>query len=150
MSTDWMDSKVTPIAGQVLGGDWGRFLALLGLCAAYLQGGIDKTLDFQSAIGEMQHFGLTPAAPLAVVVIVLELGASILILTGFYRWVAALALAAFTLAATFIAARYWELPMGQERFMAANTFYEHLGLVGGFVLVAGHDLVRRMQTVARA
>jgi uncharacterized membrane protein YphA (DoxX/SURF4 family) len=71
------------------------------------------------------------------------LGASVMILTGFYRWLAALALGGFTLMATLIALRFWELPPGQERFMAANAFFEHLGLVGGFVLVAWHDLKRR-------
>jgi uncharacterized membrane protein YphA (DoxX/SURF4 family) len=44
--------------------------------------------------------------------------------------------------ATLIALRFWELPQGQERFMAANAFFEHLGLVGGFLLVAWHDLKR--------
>jgi len=39
-----------------------------------------------------------------------------------------------------IALRFWELPAGQERFMAANAFFEHLGLVGGFILVAWYDL----------
>ena len=48
----------------------------------------------------------------------------------------ALALAGFTLMATFVALRFWEMPLGHERFMAANSFFEHLGLVGGFVLVA--------------
>jgi uncharacterized membrane protein YphA (DoxX/SURF4 family) len=118
------------------------WIALLGLCAAYLQGGIVKATDFSGAIGEMQHFGLAPAAPLAVAVIVLELGASIMMLTGFYRWLAALGLGSFTLMATLIALRFWELPPGHERFMAANAFFEHLGLVGGFVLVAWHDLKR--------
>ena len=118
------------------------WIALLGLCAAYLQGGIVKATDFSGAIAEMQHFGLAPAAPLAIAVIVLQLGASAMILTGFYRWLAALALAGFTLMATFIALRFWELPAGQERFMAANAFFEHLGLAGGFLLVAWHDLKR--------
>src|SRR5258705_7404140 len=119
-----------------------HWIALLGLCAAYLQGGIVKATDFGSAIGEMNHFGLAPAAPIAIAVIVLELGASAMILTGFYRWLAALALAGFTLMATLIALRFWELPAGQERFMAANAFFEHLGLVGGFLLAAWHDLKR--------
>ena len=74
--------------------------------------------------------------------IVLELGASVMILAGFYRWLAALALGGFTLIATLIALRFWELPAGQERFIAANAFFEHLGLVGGFLLVAWHDLKR--------
>ena len=63
-----------------------------------------------------------------------------MILTGFYRWLAALALGGFTLTATLIALRFWELPSGQDRFMAANAFFEHLGLVGGFLLVAWQDL----------
>uniref|UniRef100_UPI000D36B440 DoxX family protein n=1 Tax=unclassified Variovorax TaxID=663243 RepID=UPI000D36B440 len=121
-----------------------RWVALLLLCAAYLQGGFNKATDFASAIAEMNHFGLSPAAPMAVAVIVLELGAAALILTGFWRWLGALGLAGFTLLATFVALRFWEMPMGQERFMAANSFFEHLGLVGGFLLVAWHDLqVRR-------
>jgi uncharacterized membrane protein YphA (DoxX/SURF4 family) len=119
-----------------------RWIALLGLCAAYLQGGIDKATDFGGAIAEMQHFGLAPAAPIAIAVIALELGASFMILTGFYRWLAALALGGFTLMATLIALRFWKRPPGQERFMAANAFFEHLGLVGGFLLVAWHDLKR--------
>ena len=120
-----------------------HWLALLFLCAAYLQGGFNKATDFASAIAEMNHFGVSPAAPMALAVIVLELGASALILTGFYRWLGALALGAFTLFATFVALRFWEMPVGQGRFMAANSFFEHLGLVGGFVLVAWHDLKER-------
>ena len=79
-----------------------RWIALLLLCAAYLQGGFNKAVDFNAAIAEMNHFGLSPAAPLAVAVIVLELGASALILTGFLRWLGALALGGFTLLATFV------------------------------------------------
>jgi uncharacterized membrane protein YphA (DoxX/SURF4 family) len=120
-----------------------RWATLLLLCAAYLQGGLNKALDFGSAIAEMNHFGVSPAAPMAAAVIVLELGASALVLTGFHRWLGALALGAFTLLATFVALRFWQMPMGQERFMAANSFFEHLGLVGGFVLVAWHDLKER-------
>jgi len=116
---------------------------LLLLCAAYLQGGLQKALDFPSAIAEMNHFGLSPAVPLAIAVIVLELGAAALILAGRLRWVGALALALFTLMATFVALRFWEMPSGPARFMAGNAFFEHLGLVGGFLLVAWQDLRER-------
>jgi hypothetical protein len=37
-----------------------RWIAPLGLCAAYLQGGINKLAAFPTAITEMQHFGLSP------------------------------------------------------------------------------------------
>jgi uncharacterized membrane protein YphA (DoxX/SURF4 family) len=118
-----------------------QWIALLGLCAAYLQGGIGKATDFNGAIAEMRHFGLAPAAPLAVATIAVEIGASLLVLTGYWRWLGALTLAGFTLFATFVANRFWELAM-PERFMAMNSFFEHLGLIGGLVLVAWHDLDR--------
>lgn len=139
-----MHGRGIPPASRTLGFGGLKLLALVGLCAAYLQGGLNKAFDFQGAVGEMQHFGLAPAAPIAAAVIALELGASVLVLAGVHRWLGALALAAFTLAATFVAARYWELPTGHERFVMANTFYEHLGLVGGFVFVAVDDLARRL------
>ena len=118
---------------------WLHWIALLLLCAAYLQGGLVKLFDFSSAVAEMQHFGLSPAAPMAAATIALELGASAMILSGFWRWLGALALAAFTLAATFLANRFWAAPPDAQ-FMMANAFFEHLGLVGGFLLVAWHDL----------
>jgi uncharacterized membrane protein YphA (DoxX/SURF4 family) len=116
-----------------------RWVALLGLCAAYLQGGIVKLTDISGAVGEMNHFDVSPAMPFAIAVIALELVASVAILTGYGRWFGALALGAFTVAATFMANRYWDLGPA-ERFAAENSFYEHLGLAGGFLLVAWHDL----------
>jgi uncharacterized membrane protein YphA (DoxX/SURF4 family) len=62
-----------------------------------------------------------------------------LILSGLYRWVGALALGGFTLFATFLANRFWDVPP-DERLTIENSFFEHLGLVGGFILVAWHDL----------
>ncbi|MDB6046419.1 MAG: DoxX family protein [Gammaproteobacteria bacterium] len=116
-----------------------RWVALLGLCAAYLQGSFVKLANFNEAVAEMNHFGLSPALPFAIMTLTLELVASVAILTGYWRWLGALALAVFTFAATFMANRYWELG-APERFGVENSFYEHLGLAGGFLLVAWHDL----------
>ncbi len=117
-------------------------LCLLLLCAAYLQGGIDKALDFRSAVAEMEHFGLRPAPLLALLTIAGELGASAMVIGGWWRWAGAAWLALFTLAANGIANRYWELA-GPARRMAENGFYEHLGLAGAFLLVAWLDLRAR-------
>ena len=119
-----------------------RFTALLALCAAYIQGPLTKLFDFPGAIAEMEHFGLHPAAFFAVAVIAFELTASAMILSGFLRWLGALALAIFTLLATFIALRFWEMPSGIERMMATNAFFEHLGLAGAFVIVASIDIAK--------
>ena len=128
--SDWLSRLATPVV---------RWVALLGLCAAYLQGGIVKLVNFNGVVAEMNHFGVSPAMPFAIAVIALELVASVAILAGYWRWLGALALGAFTVAASFMANRYWELGPA-ERFAAENAFYEHLGLAGGFLLVAWHDL----------
>ena len=118
---------------------WVHSLALLCLCAAYLQGGWYKALNFRGAVAEVKALGLTPAAPIAAAVLVLQLAASALILTGWYRWLGALALAGFTVLAALLADRFWAAPQA-ERQRAANAFFEHWGLVGGMLLVAWHDL----------
>jgi uncharacterized membrane protein YphA (DoxX/SURF4 family) len=128
--TDELSRLATPVM---------RWIALLGLCAAYLQGGIVKLANINGAVAEMHHFGLSPAMPFAIAVIAFELVASLAILTGYGRWLGALALGAFTVVATFMANRYWELGAA-ERFGVENSFFEHLGLAGGFLLVAWHDL----------
>lgn len=115
------------------------FIALLGLCAAYIQGGLDKLFAFNAAIAETQSFGFPFATAATAATIVTELVGSALILTGRYRWLGALWLAGFTLVATFVANRFWDLPLPQ-RFMVENSFFEHLGLIGGFLLVAWFDL----------
>ena len=116
-----------------------HFIALLGLCAAYIQGGLTKLFDFNAAVAETQSFGLPFAAATTVATIVTELAGSAIILTGIYRWLGALWLAGFTLFATFVANRFWEMQPPQ-RFMVENSFFEHLGLIGGFLLVAWLDL----------
>lgn len=121
-----------------------RAFALLALTSAYLQGGLTKALDFPSAIAEMTHFGLAPAAPLAAAVVALEIIAPLMILSGVLRWAGALALAAFTVAASLLANRFWGMA-GAERFAAANAFFEHLGLAGAFVLVAWYDLAGKTE-----
>lgn len=119
-----------------------RTVALLALCAAYIQGPLTKIFDFTGAMAEMDHFGLHPTAFFAIVVIVFELSTSAMVVFGILRWAGALALAGFTLLATLIALRFWELPPGMDRMMATNAFFEHIGLAGAFVFVAAIDLTK--------
>lgn len=119
-----------------------RTVALLALCAAYIQGPLSKIVNFDGAIAEMSHFGLHPAPVFAITVIAFELAASVMVVFGLLRWAGASALAGFTILATFIALRFWELPAGADRMMATNAFFEHLGLAGAFVLVAILDITK--------
>lgn len=117
-------------------------ICLLLLCSAYLQGGLVKLFDFPAALAEMQHFGLAPALPFTLVTIIGEIGGAILVITGYQRWLGALYLGAFTLVATMVANRFWELS-GPARMQLENGFFEHLGLAGAFFLVAWLDVQAR-------
>ena len=52
-------------------------------------------------------------------------------------------LGVFTLPAAIVANAFWTIA-GPDRFMATNAFFEHLGLIGGFVLVAHVSHHRRV------
>lgn len=135
-------SRQRELLAEVITAPAARTAALLALCAAYIQGPLTKIFDFPGAIAEMNHFGLAPAPLFAVGVIIFELTASAMVVSGRLRWAGALALSVFTLLATFIALRFWEMAPGMDRMMATNAFFEHLGLAGAFIIVAAIDLTK--------
>ncbi len=137
-----MSNPVRSSLARIVASPVTRTVSLLALCAAYIQGPLTKIFDFNRALAEMDQFGLHPAAFFAVAVIVFELTASAMVVSGFFRWAGALALAAFTLMATFIALRFWEMAPGMDRMMATNAFFEHVGLAGAFLFVAASDLAK--------
>ncbi|CDO34938.1 DoxX family protein [Novosphingobium sp. KN65.2] len=112
------------------------FLARLALVCAYLVGGLVKLADFSSAVAEQAHFGMSPPALWAALTIAVELVGSLLILSGRLVWLGAGMLGVFTILAAITANAFWSMPAGPERFAATNAFFEHLGLIGGFVMAA--------------
>ncbi|PZU10203.1 DoxX family protein [Sphingomonas sp.] len=112
------------------------FAARLLLCGAYLLGGIVKASDWGAAVAEQAHFGMNPPALWAGLTIAVELIGPLLILSGRLVWLGAGMLGVFTLFAAMTANAFWAMPAGEARFMATNAFFEHLGLIGGFVLAA--------------
>jgi uncharacterized membrane protein YphA (DoxX/SURF4 family) len=115
---------------------WTGFLARLALVGAYLLGGIFKASDWHAAIAEQAHFGMHPPALWAALTIAVEIVGPLLILSRRFVWLGAGILGMFTLLAAVTANAFWAMPAGQERFMAMNAFFEHVGLVGGFALAA--------------
>ncbi|WP_230482249.1 DoxX family protein [Sphingomonas sp. Leaf21] len=112
------------------------FVARLALCGAYLLGGIVKLTDWPGAVAEQAHFGMTPPAIWAALTIAVELVGPLLILTGRFVWLGAGMLGVFTALAALTANAFWTMPPGPGRFAATNGFFEHIGLIGGFVLIA--------------
>ena len=112
-----------------------RLLARLGLTSAYLLGGVVKLVDFPGAIAEQEHFGLHPGWLWAGLSILVELGGSALVLSGRLVWLGAGALGVLTAIATLVADDFWTM-RDHARVIAMNGFFEHIGLIAGFVLVA--------------
>jgi len=111
------------------------FVARLALVSAYLIGGVTKLGNWPSAVAEQVHFGVHPPEVTAALTIVIEIVGSALILSGRLVWLGAGAMGIFTLLTAFIASPFWAM-QGQARFIAINDFFEHLGLVAAFVMVA--------------
>jgi uncharacterized membrane protein YphA (DoxX/SURF4 family) len=110
-------------------------MARLALVSSYVIGGLTKLSDFPGSVAEQEHFGLHPGSVWAVLAIVVELGGSALVIAERLVWLGAGALGVLTAVAMLVANNFWTME-GHERFVAMNSFFEHLGLIAGFVLVA--------------
>jgi uncharacterized membrane protein YphA (DoxX/SURF4 family) len=117
--------------------DWRlvRVAARIALTSAYLLGGLTKLFNFAAAIAEQESFGLHPGWLWASLTILVELIGSALVISGRLVWLGAGALGVLTAIASLVANNFWTM-QGQARFMATNTFFEHIGLIAAFVLIA--------------
>lgn len=130
-----MSGRQPAFVDAILGWPPTWFVARLALVSAYLIGGVTKLGDWPSAIAEQVRFGVHPPEITAALTIFIEIVGSALLLSGRLVWLAAGAMGIFTLLTAFIASPFWAM-QGQARFIAINDFFEHLGLVAAFVMVA--------------
>jgi uncharacterized membrane protein YphA (DoxX/SURF4 family) len=107
----------------------------VALCSAYALGGVTKLLNFSGAVAEQEQFGIKPGWLWAPMAIAVELGGSALVISGYWVWLGAGALGVLTALTSLSADQFWRMK-GPERLATANTFFEHVGLVPGFVIVA--------------
>ncbi len=113
---------------------WVAVLVRLALVSAFLVGGINKAMHFGEAIAELAHFGLHPAALWAALAVVVEIGGSLCVVLRRFTWLGAGSLGMLTFVAMLVANDFWN-QAGVARFMALNSFFEHLGLIAALVLV---------------
>jgi uncharacterized membrane protein YphA (DoxX/SURF4 family) len=107
----------------------------VALVSAFLIGGIQKLVNFDGAIAEQAHFGLQPAWLWAAAAVAVELGGSALVILGRRVWLGAGGLGVLTAVAMLTANDFWA-KADNERFLAMNAFFEHLGLIAGLMLVS--------------
>ncbi|HEX7910909.1 MAG TPA: DoxX family protein [Paraburkholderia sp.] len=112
---------------------WVGLLVRLALVSAWLIGGLNKALHFDSAIAEQAHFGLHPPALWAALAVAVEIGGSLCVVFRRFTWLGAGGLGVLTVVAMLVANDFWN-QTGAARFMALNSFFEHLGLIAALVL----------------
>jgi putative oxidoreductase len=113
--------------------EWG-LLARACLSAVFLWSGVTKLLDPVDGLAELAELHLPAPRVLLNATILCQLGAGSLVLLGYWTRPAALALLAFTIAATLMAHRATGLS-GRARLQQITTSLEHLAIVGGFLFL---------------
>ncbi|MFM0277886.1 DoxX family protein [Paraburkholderia sediminicola] len=113
---------------------WVMPLVRICLVSAYFIGGVTKLLHFDAAVAEQMHVGLQPGWLWAALAILVEIAGSLCVIFNRFTWLGAGGLAALTMVAMLVANNFWRLE-GVARFMALNSFFEHLGLIAAFVMV---------------
>ncbi len=113
---------------------WVMPLVRICLVSAYFIGGVTKLLHFDAAAAEQMHVGLQPGWLWAALAILVEIAGSLCVIFNRFTWLGAGGLAALTMVAMLVANNFWRLE-GVARFMALNSFFEHLGLIAAFVMV---------------
>ena len=110
----------------------------IALVSAFVIGGVAKLTDFPAAVAEQELFGLHPGWLWATATIIVELGGSALVIAGRWVWLGCGALGVLTAVAMLVANNFWALT-DHARFMSVNSFFEHLGLIAGLVLLSVHS-----------
>lgn len=125
-SPSWVAAMLAPA--------WVLPLVRVALVSAYLIGGVDKLVHFRGVILEQVHFGLHPGWLWASLAIAVELVGSLCVIFNRFVWLGAGGLSALTVVAMLVADNFWSMT-GSARFIALNSFFEHLGLISAFVVV---------------
>ena len=108
----------------------GRILLVL----MFLTSGFGKLTGFEGTVGYIASKHLPLPQVGAIIAILCELGAGILVLVGFKaRW-AAIVLAIFTLAAGILFHDFWNADAAAKMMQQIN-FWKNVSIAGGFLLV---------------
>ncbi|MFW5329225.1 DoxX family protein [Hydrogenophaga sp. ZJX-1] len=110
-------------------------LSRLLLAALFLPAGIAKITGFAGTVGYIASVGLPMPTVAAAVAIAVEVLGGLALIVGFgTRW-AALALALFTLGASFFFHNYWAMP-AEQQMMQQLMFMKNIGVTGGLLALA--------------
>lgn len=121
--------------------DWVSAIGRVALAALFLWSGYGKLAHMDGNVGYMKAYGFPAAELLIWPALAVELVAGTMLLVGWKaRW-AAVALALFTVPATFIFHAYWGVPADQVLNQQVH-FMKNLAILGGLLTVVAHGAGR--------
>lgn len=105
------------------------------LTFVFWSSGLAKLFLFDDSVAEMESFGLHPGWLVNTATLLLQIGASAMIILDRQTWLAAGALAVFTLLTIPIAHPFWA-GEGDTAFRDLTVAIEHVSLIGGLAIAA--------------
>ena len=108
-----------------------RFL----LAALFLPAGIGKITGFAGTVGYITSVGLPLPTVAAAVAAAVEVLGGLALIFGLGTRLAALALAVFTLVASFFFHAYWSVP-AEQQMVQQLMFYKNVAVSGGLLALA--------------
>jgi putative oxidoreductase len=115
----------------------------IGLASLFVLGALNKVSQFEITRATMSDVGLEPAGILLPLVIALEAIGGVMVATGLrLAWLAASALALFTMATNVIFHRFWELS-GEIAALELSLFFKNIAIAGALIAVAAIEWQRR-------
>jgi putative oxidoreductase len=110
-------------------------IARLLMAALFLPAGIAKLTGFEGTVGYITSVGLPAPTLAALAALVLEIVGGAALIVGLGTRFVALALALFTLVASFIFHAYWSVPADQV-FVTQLLFFKNIAVAGGLMALA--------------
>jgi putative oxidoreductase len=113
-------------------------LALIGrilLAILFVPAGFGKIAGFAGAVGYSTAMGLPLPTVGVAIALVIELFGGLALLIGYRTRIAAIALAVFTLVASFFFHAYWALP-AEQQMMQQLMFFKNIAITGGLLAFA--------------
>ncbi len=110
-------------------------LARLLLTLVFWSSGLAKLIDFDTNAAVMESFGLRPGWAVNTATLILQIGASLLIIVNRWVWLATGALAVFTILTIPVVHPFWT-KTGEEAFRDMTVALEHISLIGGLAVYA--------------
>ena len=118
-----LDSRAFDIVARIL------------LTLVFWSSGLAKLFDFSANAAVMDGFGLHPGWAVNTATLVVQIGASLMIIFDRGTWLATGALAVFTILTIPIAHPFWAKE-GEEAFRDMTVALEHVSVIGGLAVFA--------------